>query len=373
MEFPQNGLTDKLMAFTKFNQIELVGMATAVPQATVAVTAFEGKIEPTELDRHLNQNGPAFTRKAIEAQTTSDLGYDAAKNLLEAFTIPNEAIGILLFISKTPDYRSPATAIVLQHRLGLTTSCLAFDCNIGGIGFENGLQVAGSLLATTSTSYALVVVGDTTTKQFEENNLNQLVYSDACSAVLLKKSAQASLMQIATYANGATFDSLFIEKGGYRGKTLTKGHYQWNATDLAENNFIFWDKPIFYETIQSKIRETLPLFLEKCQVNPADFDAVLFPTEGHYLEADFFESLGFSKIQVQHANTGIGLLAGATTPFLLEKAAKFTDKKEARILSINFGEGLSWAYSDFVIVGSAVLPTHTTAAFFEDGAVTHEM
>ena len=55
--------------------------------------------------------------KALFHQTTSDLGYDAAKRLLDKFQIDISEVGFLIFGSKTPDYRSPITSGIYLYLL----------------------------------------------------------------------------------------------------------------------------------------------------------------------------------------------------------------------------------------------------------------
>lgn len=49
-------------------------------------------------------------------------------------------------MTQTPDYGIPATACVLQDRLGLSKDCLVFDVNLGCSGFTYGLNIVASLL-----------------------------------------------------------------------------------------------------------------------------------------------------------------------------------------------------------------------------------
>ena len=54
-------------------------------------------------------------------ETTSDLCFDAAKKLISGTSLSESDINGLIFVSQTPDFSTPATAISLQHRLGIST------------------------------------------------------------------------------------------------------------------------------------------------------------------------------------------------------------------------------------------------------------
>lgn len=141
------------MAFSEFRDIRIAAIVSAVPETSTSA----------------NSGVP----RASAEQTASDLGYSAVRNILDHEGIDKEEVGILIFASKTPDYRSPATACVLHGRLGFSVDCVAFDVNLGSNGFTLGLQSVCSLLASSKKKYAILVAGDTTSKQTSESKLEK--------------------------------------------------------------------------------------------------------------------------------------------------------------------------------------------------------
>jgi hypothetical protein len=151
-----------------------------------------------------------------ELQTTSDLGFDAAERIIASLSVAKEEIGILLFGSKTPDYRSPTTAAVLQGRLGLSIDCICFDTNVGSNGFVKMTQVAAALLSKSNRKYALVIVGDTPSK-LSNNSLGALfALSDAATAVLLQSSTADDELLYSTYSTGNHYHGFYLKEGGFR-------------------------------------------------------------------------------------------------------------------------------------------------------------
>ena len=59
-----------------------------------------------------------------------DLCFAAAERLIADNNLNRNEIDLLVFLSQTPDYRMPATSILLQHRLGLPMTTMAFDINL---------------------------------------------------------------------------------------------------------------------------------------------------------------------------------------------------------------------------------------------------
>jgi len=78
-------------------------------------------------------------------QTAADMAELAAEKLI-ATGIPRETIDFLVLVTQSPDYTLPTSACILQDRLGLPASCMAFDVNLGCSGFIYGLAIGGSLI-----------------------------------------------------------------------------------------------------------------------------------------------------------------------------------------------------------------------------------
>jgi 3-oxoacyl-[acyl-carrier-protein] synthase-3 len=346
------------MAFSQFTNLTIRAVSTAFPENKV-------------------QNPPGdeipYTRKALERQTAADLGFKAAQEIFSAKNINSADIGIIVFASKTPDYRSPATAIILQHRLNIGTDCLAYDINIGGAGFHYGLQVIASLLSSTSKLLALLVVGDTTNKQLQTESVLLHEFSDACSAMILEKAYTPNLFQVQTFSFGEGYKSFMIKKGGYRNKNITDKTYFWKVEDLSENNHILVDQAQFSKYVLDKIPSTLSSFLELSKTTISAFDYILLPQENRALLNTLARFFDIEIDSLLYDQPKIGWLFGAAIPLLLNEVSKVSNKPKLRILSASFGEGFSWGFSDFTIEKGAILGIISTDEFFNQGSVSHEM
>ena len=105
-------------------------------------------------------------RFADENTCSSDLCYAAAEKLIADNGIDKNEIDLLVFISQTPDYRMPATSIILQNRLGLPTSTIAFDINLGCSAFIYGMGVVFSMMQNGCLRKALILDGETRSKVY---------------------------------------------------------------------------------------------------------------------------------------------------------------------------------------------------------------
>ena len=129
------------MAILQYNGVGITAMAAAVPHTVINNYEYT-KYFPAEQVKEVVDKVGVFERRFADADTcASDLCFSAAEKLIADNNIDKSEIDLLVFISQTPDYRMPATSILLQHRLGLSQSCIAFDINLGCAAFCYGLSV----------------------------------------------------------------------------------------------------------------------------------------------------------------------------------------------------------------------------------------
>ena len=115
------------MAIFDFRGIRVVAMATAMPTHEVRPDDFKNEFGEEEVEKFKKMTGVISSRKASYHQTTGDLGYAAAMKIIQEKNINKEEIGALVVASHSPDYPRPATAFIVQKRLGLNRECACFD------------------------------------------------------------------------------------------------------------------------------------------------------------------------------------------------------------------------------------------------------
>jgi 3-oxoacyl-[acyl-carrier-protein] synthase-3 len=318
------------MAFFSFKNISVAGISAAVTP---------GKIAPSE-------------------QTASDLGFVAANNLLTRKGINPEEIGAVIFVSKTPDYRSPATATVLHNRLKLSVNCIAYDINIGGAGFIYGLQVGCSLAEKINKPFVLVIVGDTTSKQLSAGDPLMNIIGDGAAALLLEKKLGSKPVLLQSGADGQGFNVYTVPGGGFRPnnpkETLIINEKQWN-------NFF-----------ASRIPEIIQSFLKTCGADVLAFDVFAFSQEDATLLQTIARETNIPFDAVLQNTTKFGNTSGCSIPLLLCGHFAKAGKKELHILTCGWGEGFSWGVASFFIDTGNILPVIESSDFYQDGEVSRD-
>ena len=119
------------MAFLTYQNIGISAMAAAVPKLVINNYEYTECFPADQVKEIVDKVGIFERRFADENTCSSDLCFAAAEKLLKDNNIDRLEIDLLVFISQTPDYRMPATSLILQERLGLSHNCIAFDITLG--------------------------------------------------------------------------------------------------------------------------------------------------------------------------------------------------------------------------------------------------
>ena len=299
---------------------------------------------------------------AEELQTTADLGFEAAEKIFTQLNIKRDSVGIILFVSRTPDYRGPATSIVLQHRLGLSQDCIAFDVNHSKSGFVHGMQIACSNLESINKDFALLIVGDTTSKQTDKNLALPWHFGDGAAAILIEKKQQSEPIILATYTDSNGVPDFIIPGGAFR-----------NRDESADQSaqFLQINAPSFFSFVKDRVPLLVNDFSDKTAIKISDIDYVLLnPTESK-LTNDFIDILSIPKEKVLEAASNHGDTCGNAIPLIMSSFGKRVSGK--KLLSIVYGEGFSAGILYTVLSEDVYLDVISTASFFSNGFVTHEM
>ena len=136
------------MGLSTLNNVRFAGMATCVPKRVLSnLDDCPPKIR-SERERLIRNIGIHHRRICPEWQCFSDLAFDAAEKLLADLQWQANEIDALIVVTQSPDYLTPATAIILQDRLKLSSATIAFDVNLGCSGYPFGLHILGSMIAS---------------------------------------------------------------------------------------------------------------------------------------------------------------------------------------------------------------------------------
>ena len=139
---------------------------------------------------------------AADGVNASDLALHAARHALEAAGRRADELDLIIVATSTPDMVFPATATILQHKLGVH-GCAAFDLQAVCSGFVYSLAVADSMVRAGAARCALVVGSEVFSRILDFNDRTTCVlFGDGAGAVVLEASETPGILATELHADG---------------------------------------------------------------------------------------------------------------------------------------------------------------------------
>lgn len=361
------------MAYFKFSNIRVAGVACAVPRNKIETESYKPLFGDEEVEKFMAMTGVRSAHRTLEHQTTSDLGFRAAKELLAKKGVRPEEIGALIFASHSPDYRRPATAFVLQHRLGIPKDAVCYDISLGCSSLVVGMQSLASLMSSSDVQKALLVVGDTGGKTIYPTDRSSLMlFGDAGGVVLLEKTDEPCAIQGMVRSDGDGYRYMIVPGGGYR--NLHAGEEVFQCEDGNErtlmNSFI-QGTAVFTFTIFD-VPRMIKDFWAKTETGPDSYDCFAFHQANLYILKQIAKKtkMDFNKLPITLDRYGNTSGASAVVS-LCDRYGSNDDQAKIRVMACGFGVGISLGAVSFEIAPSDILPIVEDEEIYEDGLITN--
>jgi len=168
---------------------------------------------PTVIDRLANSTGIMQRFYASDGWATSDLAVPAAKEALKRAGCKPEDVDLIIVGTTSPDYTTPDTSVVLQHKLGAKNAGI-FDVDCACASFPALIAVASGLIATIAMRTILVVGVDMIHKLTDPSDPGCFLWSDGAGAAVLEGGNHPGFIGAAFQADGAYASGWGILAGG---------------------------------------------------------------------------------------------------------------------------------------------------------------
>ena len=156
---------------------------------------------------------------AVEGEKTSDLALGAAREALTDAGIDAGELDMIIVATTTPDESFPATATVVQSRLGMTRGA-AFDVQAVCSGFIYGLSVADSLIRTGAARTILLIGAETMSRLLDwDDRATCVLFGDGAGAVVLQAhdgvgdNSDQGVLNTRRFSDGRLHDMLYADGG----------------------------------------------------------------------------------------------------------------------------------------------------------------
>ena len=333
------------MAIFSIQNIRMAGLAACVPKKEVSTLDYKW-VSVKERQMLVKTVGVEKRRVAEQGTTTSDLCFVAAERLISDLGWDKNEIQLLIFVSQSRDFIIPSTSGILQDRLGLPHSCVAFDIGLGCSGWVYGLSAIGSMMHTTGLKKGLLLVGDisTLTASYRDKSTYPL-FGDAATATALELDDTAAPMHFNLESDGSGYDAIIIPDGGLRNffskksfdyKNFGKGIYR-SRFQIALNGI---------EVFNFALREVVPnvkKLLQELQKTTADFDYVVFHQANLLMNETIRKMMKIEKEKTPYTIQKFGNTSSASIPLtIVHQLREQITTRKVQLLTCGFGVGLSW-------------------------------
>lgn len=357
------------MAFFHYDNIQISGVASAVPTQRVTVDSFADSFGKETVEKFTKMTGVVEFRKTLEHQTASDLGFAAAEQLLQKKNVDRDEIRALVFIAHSVDYRRPATACVLHKRLGLPKECVAFDIGLGCSATVYGLQVVGSMMANSDITKALLITGESLTKMVNPADKSvAMLFGDGGSALLLEKKDNAPL-DVLLRTDGSGYRSIIAPAGGYRNMDAPRKDEIWSDGNIRNLYNTYMNGTDVFSFTINEVPAAIKDFIEKTGAGIDEYDCFAFHQANQYISKQLAKKfkIPMEKMPLcldRYGNTS----APAVTMALCDRYGEESGSK-IKTMFCCFGVGLSWGVASAAIDTNDILPIIESDEIFEEGII----
>lgn len=360
------------MAQHIFHNIKIKGIAGAAPSQVVHNRDYYERLGRKEVDDFIKLTGIERHHKSPWKQTASDLGFAAARELLEKQGIDKSEIGALIDVTQSGDYLEPSTAFVLHKRLQLKEGCIAFDVNLGCAGYVYGLYIAASLLQTMKEKYILLIAGDVrklpdVSTRSHPDPSNFMMPGDCATATILEKTEYESEMVVHLYADGSQFGMLH-KLGGNRCLHVT------DEVLVADNGVEYslldhyMDGMGVFSFSTTRVPDAMKVFLDSIGKTVEDYDYYFFHQANKMIVERIAKKMKIEKEKVPLSLVEYGNTSSGSVPITIVYAlGENVSSKEVNAFLCGFGVGLSWGIVSAKISPADVLPVVISDEYYEEG------
>jgi 3-oxoacyl-[acyl-carrier-protein] synthase-3 len=332
------------MALIKFNGIGIRSISVTVPKQVIKTVSCTDLFPKDQLLKFIETTGVEERRIADSTTCSSDLCFDAAQNLINSNEIDPEDIDALIFISQTPDYKIPGSSLILQNRLMLRKSTIAFDINLTCSGYIYGLYIAYSLLSNPALNNVLLLVGETLSKITSKSDKSTgLLLGDGGSATLINKDQKYGDSFFSLNTDGAHFNSVIIPSGGTRNMSNNESLKQKTYEDgsiRSDEQLAMQGMDVFSFAV-SEIPKDVKSLLGFAQVSVESIDKVIFHQSNRYMMNVIAKKAKIDQSKMLYSINKFGNTSGVSIP---SAVAFEKDKiKDNDLVLLNaIGAGFSW-------------------------------
>ncbi|MHC2251485.1 beta-ketoacyl-ACP synthase III [Bradyrhizobium embrapense] len=216
----------------------VLGCGSYLPERVLTNAELAQRIDTSD-DWIVQRTGISERHIAADDEFTSHLAINAARAALADAKIDAQSIDLIVLATSTPDNTFPATAVAVQHGLGINHG-VAFDLQAVCSGFVFALTTADNFLRAGAHKRALVIGAETFSRILDWNDRGTCVlFGDGAGAVVLEAQQHSGTTDdpgvLTTHlrSDGRHKSKLFVDGGP--GSTKTVGHLRMEGREVFKH------------------------------------------------------------------------------------------------------------------------------------------
>lgn len=310
-------------------KVSITGVGAALPERVVTNEELAPKLGVTT-EWIEKRSGILERRYAAEDESASSLGSTAALEAIAHSGHRPEDIATVIVATCTPDYLLPATASIVQDKIGATNAA-AFDLAAACSGFIYSISVAASLISAANSGPVVIIGSDLLSRHIDPGDaLTAPLFGDAAAAVVLEADPSAEPLFVQMGSDGSGLEQVLIPGGGSK---LPEGGLPHDPSSLHLKMF---GREVF--------RNAVRVMSELGESYGADaFDLMVAHQANKRILDACAKEIGIGPDKVYMNLQRYGNTSAASIPLALWEAWK-TGRLDTgdRLLMLAFGAGYTW-------------------------------
>ena len=241
----------------------------------------------------------------------------------------------------------PATSILLQDRLGLPMSTMAFDISLGCSGFISALGIVYAMMQNHGFRKALLLDGETRSKVYSRKDRREaFIFGDAGVAALIERDERFGKSHFSINSDGSRGDLIMIPGGGYRnmssvetlrekvvdeyGNIRTDEQGYMNGADVF--NFVIVEVPKDIKRLMAAVGEDIQ-----------SMDYYVFHQANAFINNHIAKKLKLATDKIPWTIQKYGNTSSVSVPLTIVSELRDKLQGEKKIMMNAFGVGMAWA------------------------------
>jgi 3-oxoacyl-[acyl-carrier-protein] synthase-3 len=301
----------------------IIGTGSYLPPKIITNSELEKTLETS--DEWITGRTGIKERRVVDGESTCDLALEASKKALEMAEISASEIDLIILATTTPDKIFPATATVLQNRIG--ANCPAFDLQAVCAGFIFALTTAQQYIENGVYKNVLVVGSETMSRIVDWSNRSTAVlFGDGAGAVVLSQDNKTGIKFSKIHSDGSYLSALQV-----------------NNNYINETGYIEMTGNAVYKIAVNQLSNLADEIIKACNLS-SDEISWMIPHQANIRIITAIAkriNLPMNKVVLTietHGNT-----SSASIPLALDMAVRDGRiKKGDKLLLVGIGAGFSW-------------------------------